>query len=187
MSEAARDPVRVRCASEADLPRIVDIYNHEVTGGLTTLDTRPLEPAERRSWLLDRDPARHPVLVAERAAQVVERAAQVVERAAQVVGWAALSPWSPRPGYARTAEVSVYVAPGARGAGVGHRLMVELVSRGQRAGLGVILARITSSSQASLALHHRLGFERLCVMRRVGEKHGQLIDVELWERQLDAT
>lgn len=164
-------PVRVRSASEADLARIVDIYNHEVMGGSSTLDTQPVTPAERRSWLLDRDQARHPVLVAERTAEVV--------------GWAALSPWSPRPGYARTAEVSVYVAPDARGLGVGRGLMAELLALGQRAGLGVILARITSTSGPSLALHQRLGFERLCVMRRVGEKHGRLVDVELWERRFD--
>jgi L-amino acid N-acyltransferase YncA len=44
-----------------------------------------------------------------------------------VLGWAALSPVSKRQAYAGVAEVSVYVAATARGAGVGGALMRALI------------------------------------------------------------
>ncbi len=62
------------------------------------------------AWLTGRDRARHPVLVADDDGVVA--------------GWAALSPWSTRGAYARTAEASVYVDEGHRREGIG-RLLLE--------------------------------------------------------------
>jgi L-amino acid N-acyltransferase YncA len=162
--------VRVRDAEEADLSHIADIYNHEVEQATTTLDTELVSLPDRRRWLAERDRGRHPVLVAERAGQVI--------------GWGELKPWSPRKGYARTAEVSLFVAGQARRAGAGRALLAELVARARAAGLGVLLSRIGGESQASIALHGALGFRHLCTMQRVGEKFGRVLDVELFDLQL---
>ena len=160
-----------RSASPADLPAIVDIYNHEVLHGVATFDTVPWVLEGRGSWLASHDPARHPIVVAEQDGTVI--------------GWASLSPWSDRCAYARAAEVSVYVHHGRRGQGVGRALLTELVARARRGGLGVLLARIEASGKASLALHRAAGFERIGTMRRVGEKFGRVLDVELLELHLD--
>ena len=162
--------VAVRDAREADIPRIAEIYDHEVAHTTTTLDTEPMSRSERATWFSRRDPARHPVLVAERAGQVV--------------GYGELKPWSPRKGYSRTAEVSLFVAADARGAGAGRALLAELVARARQAGLGVLLSRIGGESAASIALHRALGFRHLCRMERVGEKFGRVLDVELFDLQL---
>jgi L-amino acid N-acyltransferase YncA len=162
--------VRVRDASEADVPRIADIYNHEVASTTTTLDTDPVTVDDRRQWLARRDPRRHPALVAELAGEVV--------------GWGELKPWSPRGGYARTAEVSLFVAHDRRRAGAGRALLGELVARARAAGLGVLLSRIGGDSAASIELHRALGFRHLCRMERVGEKFGRVLDVELFDLQL---
>jgi len=162
--------VRVRDATEEDAQPIADIYNHEVATTTTTLDEVPLTAAEPRAWLSERDRTRHPVLVAE------------IE--GRVVGWGQLKPWSPRKGYARTAEVSVFVAEGQRGRGAGRALLGELIARARSAGLGVLLSRIGGESQASIALHAALGFRHLCTMERVGEKFGRVLDVELFDLQI---
>lgn len=162
--------VRVRDAEDGDLPLIAEIYNHEVAHATTTLDTEPVTVADRRRWLAERDRGRHPALVAERAGQVI--------------GWGELKPWSPRKGYARTAEVSLFVAEGARRSGAGRALLAELVARARAGGLGVLLSRIGGESQASIALHGALGFRHLCTMQRVGEKFGRVLDVELFDLQL---
>jgi len=161
---------RVRDATPGDLSTIADIYDYEVANTTTTLDTEPMSRDERAAWLTGRDRARHPVVVAERAGRVV--------------GYGELKPWSPRKGYARTAEVSVFVARDARGAGAGRALLGELIARGRAAGLGVLLSRIGGESAASIALHGALGFRHLCTMERVGEKHGRVLDVELFDLQL---
>jgi phosphinothricin acetyltransferase len=68
---------------------------------------------------------------------------------------------------------------------VGRALLSDLVRRGRSAGLGVLLARITSESEASFDLHRALGFTTIGVMRRVGEKFGRILDVELMDLHLD--
>ena len=162
--------VRVRDAGEGDIPHIAAIYDHEVASTTTTLDTEPMSREERATWFSRRDRARHPVVVAEIDGRVV--------------GYGELKPWSPRKGYARTAEVSVFVAVEARGAGAGRALLGELIARGRTAGFGVLLSRIGGESAASIALHGALGFRHLCTMERVGEKFGRVLDVELFDFQL---
>lgn len=162
--------MRVRDATGEDAQAIADIYNHEVAHTTATLDTILVTAEDRRAWLIERDRTRHPVVVAERDGRVI--------------GWGQLKPWSPRKGYLRTAEVSVFVAEGARGAGAGRALLGELIARGRAAGLGVLLSRIGGESAASIALHGALGFRHLCRMERVGEKFGRVLDVELFDLQL---
>lgn len=162
--------VRVRDAGEGDIPHIADIYDHEVAHTTTTLDTEPMSREERAAWFVRRDRTRYPVVVAELAGRII--------------GYGELKPWSPRKGYARTAEVSVFVAEDARGAGAGRALLGELIARARAAGLGVLLSRIGGESQASIALHGALGFRHLCTMQRVGEKFGRVLDVELFDLQL---
>jgi L-amino acid N-acyltransferase len=162
--------VRVRDATEGDAQHIADIYNHEVENTTTTLDTELVSADERRAWLAGRDRTRHPVLVAERDGHII--------------GWGQLKAWSPRKGYDRTAEVSVFVAESARRSGAGRALLAELIERARAAGLGVMLSRVGGESAASIALHGALGFRHLCTMQRVGEKFGRVLDVELFDMQL---
>ena len=162
--------VRVRDAMDGDAQPIADIYNHEVVHTTTTLDTVLVTAEDRRAWMVERDRGRHPVVVAELGDRVI--------------GWGQLKPWSERKGYTRTAEVSLFVAEDARGAGAGRALLAELIARARAVGLGVLLSRIGGESAASIALHRALGFRHLCTMERVGEKFGRLLDVELFDLQL---
>jgi phosphinothricin acetyltransferase len=165
---------RLRPATEADLSAIAAIYNHEVRGGVATFDTVEVSLEERRAWLVRHTSPRHPVIVAEDGGDLV--------------GWASLSPWSERCAYARAAEVSIYVAPDHQGRGVGGALLGELIERGRGAGLGVLLARIARAGDGgSRRLHERHGFVHIGTMHRVGEKLGRILDVELFELQLEAT
>lgn len=169
--------VHLRLAGARDVDAINRIYDHEVLHGTSTFDTEPMTREARRTWLAEHASARHPAIVAE-----LDEGGGAV-----VVGWACLSAWSPRCAYARAAEVSLYVDAAFRGRGVGRALLEDLVARGRSAGLGVLLARISlASGDASRALHQALGFAPIGVMRRVGEKHGRLLDVELLDLHLDA-
>lgn len=163
----------LRLATAADLPAIVAIYNHEVRNGVSTFDTDPWTVEGQQAWLAAHGEVhvRHPLVVAEADGVVV--------------GWASLSPWSNRCAYARAAEDSVYVHADHRGRGVGRALLTDVLRRARAAGLGVVIARIESSGTASLALHQALGFRSFGTMRRVGEKFGRILDVELLDVHLD--
>ncbi|RMH29380.1 MAG: N-acetyltransferase family protein [Planctomycetota bacterium] len=163
--------MRTRPATPDDLDPIFEIYEHEVLHGVATFDLDPFTPEERRAWFDRHGPPAHPVIVAQDGDTVV--------------GWAALSPFSSKRAYARTAEVSVYVHKDHRGRGVGRALLGELIRLGRAGGLGVLLARIAAEQVPSLGLHLSLGFQHVGTMRRVGEKFGRVLDVELLDYQLD--
>ena len=73
---------------------------------------------------------------------------------------------APGDGYRGVVEDSVYVAPGARGSGVGRALMLALLDEARRARLHTVVTAIGLPNDASVALHASLGFgTRACCAR----------------------
>lgn len=163
--------VNIRLASEHDLPGIFDIYDEQVRHGTATFETIPRTPVERLDWLRAHPHQRYPAIVATDQGSIV--------------GWAGLSPWSPRPAYARTAENSVYIHKEHRGRGLGRLLMTDLINRAREAEIKVIVGRLVVGNDASIALHKAMGFREVGVMRRVGEKFGKILDVVIVDLHLD--
>jgi phosphinothricin acetyltransferase len=101
------------------------------------------------------------------------------------VGYAYLAPYHERSAYRHTAEDSVYVAPDARGRGVGGQLLARLLQEGAAAGVREVVALIAvTDDPASLSLHRALGFREAGRLERVGLKHGRWRDVLLLQRSL---
>ena len=100
-----------------------------------------------------------------------------------VLGWIAVSPVSSRCVYAGVVEHSVYVAPAAKGQGVGRRLLDALITSTEAAGIWTIQAGVFPENAASLALHHVAGFRVIGVRERVGKHQGRWRDVVLLERR----
>ncbi len=162
----ASELITVRPASHDDLPRILEIYNHEVLVSTATYDTVPRTDADHRKWYAFHGP-NHPVLVAETAGVVC--------------GWASLSAYSDRAAYARTVEVSVYVAEEHRRKGVGRTLLRALVQAGREHGHHNLLARISADNEASVRLHAETGFSVVGTLHEVGTKFGRVLDVCIME------
>jgi phosphinothricin acetyltransferase len=161
--------VDIRRANLADAEAIRQIYNIEVTGSTATLDLVPRTPEEQASWMVAHSGV-YPVIVADEGAQVV--------------GFASLSPYRPRPGYATAVEDSIYVAAQHRGKGVGRQLLSEAVVMARTHGFHSIVARVSATQQASVALHEACGFDLIGVEREIGRKFGRWVDVALLQRLL---
>jgi phosphinothricin acetyltransferase len=101
----------------------------------------------------------------------------------RVLGWAALSPVSRREVYRGVAEVSVYVAGGHRGRGVGSLLMRSLVDASEAAGLWTLQASVFPENRATLRLHEAFGFRVLGRRERIARQHGRWRDTVLLERR----
>jgi L-amino acid N-acyltransferase YncA len=161
----------VRAAVPADLEQVAAICAHYVTTTATTFEEVPPTVADWRRRLDDLAGRNLPFLVAERDGTVC--------------GYAYASPWRPRPAYRYTVEDTVYVSPVHTGRGLGHALLGALLTGCEQAGARQVIAVIADTgSDASVALHLRLGFMpagRLC---RVGRKHGRWIDTVLMQREL---
>ena len=100
-----------------------------------------------------------------------------------LLGFAALAPVSRRACYRGVTEDSVYVAPGARGRGVGRALLEELCRRADGAGIWTIQASTFADNAASIALHEACGFRFVGVRERIARKHGVWRDTALLERR----
>ncbi len=143
-----------------------------MVGGISTFDIEPRLPGRDDEWLTERAPY-HPVTVA-------------VDDEETPVGWASIGPWSPRGAYRRTGEVSVYVDARKRGAGIGGRLLADLVGRAHDISeISVLLARIAQPNPASVRIHETVGFRSFGTQRACGEKLGRILDVELFDLHLD--
>jgi len=154
--------MEIREATEADLGAINEIYCHYVVTSTCTFQMEPTTERERAAWFADHGP-RHPITVAVEGGEVL--------------GWGSLSRFQPRAGYRFTVEDSVYVRPDRHRRGVGRALLGDLVERGRALGYRCIIAGITADQDASLALHRRLGFEPVAMLRQVGNKFDRWLDV----------
>ncbi len=103
--------------------------------------------------------------------------------AGEIVGWAALSPVSGRCVYGGVAELSVYVAAGARGQGVGSALLAALVAASEAHGVWTLQASIFPENEASVAIHLKCGFRIVGRRERLAQQHGRWRDVLLLERR----
>jgi L-amino acid N-acyltransferase YncA len=154
----------IRPATMADAEAMRQIYNIEVTGSTATLDLVPRSAEEQAAWMVAHSGV-YPVVVADEGGEVV--------------GFASLSPYRPRPGYATAVEDSIYVAADHRGKGIGRALLSEAVEMARTHGFHSIVARVSATQQASVALHRACGFDFVGVEREIGRKFGRWIDVAI--------
>jgi len=165
--------VTIRPAQSSDADALRTIYNWAVANSTATMDTEPRSAEAQAAWLATHDGAPYPALVA------------VAGEEGAVLGYASLSPYIPKAGYATTAEVSVYVHPDWHGRGIGAALLEALIQEARERGFVSLLALITADNEASLRLHRRFGFVDAGLLRRVGRKFDRWLDVAFLQRWLD--
>ncbi len=163
----------IRPSTDADLPAITAIYRHHVLHGTGTFEIDPPSEAD----------------MATRRADVLAKGLPwiVAEKDGRVLGYAYANWFKPRPAYRFSAEDSIYVAEDARGLGLGRKLLTELTTAAEAAGVRKLLAVIGDSANAgSIGVHRALGFTDVGVMRSVGWKFGAWRDIVLMEKSLGA-
>lgn len=164
----SRQPIVVRDALPADLPAMAAIYDDAVRTSLATFDTEPRGAA----YLGDK-------LATTGGGNVV----LVASAGEELLGYAFSGPFRPRPAYDGTKEVSVYLAEGARGRGLGRTLYAALLARLDAVPeVHTQVAVIALPNDASVALHLACGFERVGVLREVGHKFGRYVDTAWYQR-----
>ena len=158
--------LRIRSATPADAEAVRAIYNHEVEHETSTFDLVPRTLEDQLAWQGAREGA-FGVFVADIDGEVV--------------GFGALSPYKERAAYRTTVEDSVYVRRDRAGHGIGRALLEHLLQTAADGGFHSVMARITTRSEASLALHRKVGFQLVGVEREVGRKFNKWLDVALMQ------
>ncbi|HUT20634.1 MAG TPA: GNAT family N-acetyltransferase [Anaerolineae bacterium] len=154
----------IREARGEDGPAILAIYETGIATRNATFETAVPSWAE---W----DQRHHP------------HSRFVYEEEGQVLGWVALAPVSPRQVYRGVAEISIYLAPQARGTGVGTRLMQRAVASSEAHGMWTLHAALFPENKASVRLHEKCGFRRVGVRERIAQLDGEWRDTLVMERR----
>ncbi|WP_294205396.1 GNAT family N-acetyltransferase [uncultured Chryseobacterium sp.] len=105
----------------------------------------------------------------------------------KILGWVALTPVSARTVYAGVAEVSIYLAEGERGKGIGTLLLNALIGQSEANGIWTLQSGIFSENKGSIRLHEKCGFRQVGYRERIAKKNGIWKDTVLMERRSKIT
>ena len=162
---------QIRPAELADVPALVDLYNHYIATTAITFDIEPVTVTTRTEWFHHYAPTgRHRLLVAHDGDALL--------------GYASTSPFAVKAAYETSVEVTVYTAHDQQRRGVGSALYEALFASVAGEDLHRAYAGITLPNEASIALHQRFGFTDVGVYREVGRKFGRYHDVLRMQRDL---
>lgn len=150
----------VRFVEKKDVRSLLAIYNDYIENTTCTLELEPLSVEE----------------FGARVEKIAERFPYFVyEENGEILGYAYLNDFNSRGGYRFTADLSLYVAPLARGRGIGRALYEEIERKAKEMGLCNIVSLITAENEASLAFHDKLGFERVARIDDIAHKFDRWI------------
>ncbi|MBO6640224.1 MAG: N-acetyltransferase [Roseitalea sp.] len=158
--------------TDADIPAITAIYADAVLNGTASFELDPPDATEMRRRFNAVRRAGYPHIVAR-------------DGSGALLGYAYASSYRTRPAYRWSVEDSVYVAPSAKGRGVGKTLLAEIIARCEASGFRQMVAIIGGSEHAaSIGLHEALGFAHAGTLPATGFKHGRWLDSVLMQRPL---
>lgn len=157
--------MKIRQAQVADAAAIAEITNTIIRDTLVTFTTD-----ERSVESISQD--------------IVSRGDSflVAEKGKQVVGFATYGPYRSGPGYAQCRELTIQMAPDARGQGAGRALMAALEAAARVEGVHVLVGGISSANPGAVAFHAALGFTQVGHMPEVGFKWGKRLDLVLMQK-----
>jgi phosphinothricin acetyltransferase len=107
----------------------------------------------------------------------------VYEQEGAVAGWVALNPVSNREVYRGVAEVSIYVARGALGQGIGSHLMLGVIASSEQNGIWTLYASVFPENTATVRLHQKFGFRKVGIREKIACLDGIWRDTLIMERR----
>jgi phosphinothricin acetyltransferase len=165
--------ITIRRASEGDLVRINEIYDHTIVGTAISFDLEPWDMARRREWWARyADTGPHQVFVAE------------VDGA--VVGTAYSSRFRAKAAYQTSVETTVVIDPDHRAKGIGRLLLSTVLDTVRAEGVHRAYAVVTLPNDESIGLHESLGYRLVGTLDDVGYKLGQYWATALLEKRLES-
>ncbi len=161
--------LKLRSAKPEHIKFITEIYNEAILKTNATFDIETKTVEDMKEWFNNHS-LKNPIIVALYNNTVV--------------AWAALSKYDSKKAYSNTTELSLYVLEDFQGKGIGNKLIKEILNKGKKSGVHVVLARITEGNNISIKLHEKYGFEKIGTLKEVGIKFGKLLDVHIFEKIL---
>ena len=131
--------LKYRNAEQADLARIVEIYNSTVASRLVTADTEPVSIESKQQWFDDHNTEKRPLWVIENFND-------------EIIGWVSLQSFYGRPAYDGTVEISIYLDENQRGKGLGKQILKDCIDKSIQLGVKTLLGYIFAHNEPSIKL-----------------------------------
>lgn len=160
----------IRKVEPKDAAAIAEIYNYYIEHTIITFETSPVNVREMKERISEITGDGFPWLV--------------FEGNGQVLGYAYANKWRGRCAYRDSIESTVYLNPSEISKGVGKQLYAELIKILKAEGFHTVIGGIALPNDASIALHEKLGFQKVAHFKEVGNKFDHRIDVGYWQLML---
>lgn len=161
----------LRPATITDAAAVAGIYNHYVAHTIVTFEEEPVTAAAMAQRISETLAAGLPWFVCSKPD-------------GPILGYAHASKWKSRCSYRYSAEATVYLDPSATGRGLGTKLYSAVIAELRALQLHAVIGGVSLPNPASVALHEKLGFQKVAHFKEVGFKFDQWIDVAYWELML---
>jgi len=158
--------MQIRRATEDDAVCIAEIYNWYIRHTIITFETDEVSPQDM-AHRIEEKLSTHDWLVGE------------VNQA--LCGYAYYGPFRARAAYQHTVESAIYLSQESIGHGFGKALYTQLLESVQKRGFREVVGVIALPNPQSIALHRKVGFTEVGVLKNVGYKFGRYIDVGIWQ------
>lgn len=176
MAEMKESGVWIRDALPADAERLLEIYGYYVENTAVSFEYE-VPGTEEFLGKMRKIKERYPYLAAGRGERVL--------------GYTYAGPFIGKAGYARSAELTIYLDPAERRQGLGRILYEELIRRLREAGILNVYACIADPviedeylTKASVRFHEHLGFRTAGTFHRCGYKFGRWYNMVWMEKIL---
>ena len=161
--------MNIRPASPDDASAIADIYNYYITNTIITFEEIEVDATEIGSRI-QAIQTQFPYLV--------------YELDNRILGYAYATAFRPRSAYRFSVESTVYLDQTKGGKGFGTELYSALINELRSRQFHCAIGGIALPNAASVALHEKLGFNKIAHLTEVGRKFDRWVDVGYWQLPL---
>jgi phosphinothricin acetyltransferase len=156
----------IRSVKLQDSVKICKIYNYYIANSIATFEESPVDLKVMKKRISE---------------TIVKLPWIVFDDNNGIAGYAYAATFRPRHAYRFTIESTVYVATQAMGRGIGTALYRELMKRLCDLEIHSVFGVIALPNDASVALHEKLGFNKVAHLKEAGFKFNRWIDVGYWQ------
>lgn len=161
--------MKIRPVKDKDIAQITDIYNGYILNTTVTFELAAISALEMQ----------------QRVRAKTEKYDWLVGEVNQtIIGYAYYGAFHARAAYSHTVETTIYLAQAYRRKGHGESLYRELMRSARERGFRELIGVIALPNPGSIALHQKLGFEEVGILKKVGYKFEQYLDVTIWQKSL---
>lgn len=156
----------IRDAAREDLGAITAIFNSTIASRMVTANTSEVTAESRVPWFEAHIPGQMPLWVAEDEGAII--------------GWLGFQPFTNRPAYHATVEISLYIAQSHRKHGVATKLFEYAASQCPQLRITTMVGLIFAHNEPSIRLVEKLGFKSWGLLPGVAELDGVERDLAIY-------